>query len=110
MNEKDEWFLACRDRVIKIAMPLLLFLLVLIILGAVLIWFFVPILVNPLYVSDLLRQGKMEPGMLKALAGLSTVWFMMVLLLTIALLGTAMLILRLEKRYLRIIKELRPKL
>jgi hypothetical protein len=110
MNDKDEWFLVCRDKVVKIAMPLLLFLLALVIFGSILIWVFVPILINPFYVSDLLRQGKMEPHMFNALAGLSTVWFMMVLLLTAVLLGTAIFILMIEKRYLRIIRELRPKL
>ena len=110
MNDKDEWFLACRDKVVKIATPLLLFLLGLVILGSILIWVFEPILINPFYVADLLRQGKMEPHMFNALAGLSTVWFMIVLSLTAVLLGTAILILRLEKRYLRIIQELRLKL
>lgn len=99
--------MVCRDRVIKIATPLLWFLLGLIVFAAFLIWFSAPILINPFYLSGQLRQGKMEADMVNALAGLSTVWFMMVLLLTIVLLGVAILILKLERRYLRIIQELK---
>lgn len=107
LNDKDERFLADRQWRSRFGRPAMIVVAVLwagawlgFVLG-------VPLLANPVRVIEQLRADQLEPGTVLLLAAMCPVLFTLVGLLVLVFLLLAFSWTGMERRYLRLIQELR---
>jgi len=105
MNETDRRFLSRRRRLARSWNVVGAALLVLLAATTATVYFRVPLLANPLYVVNLVKQGNLEPASMELMAVLLPIVFLLCLAVVAITVGFGFAIFANERRYLEIIDK-----
>jgi hypothetical protein len=107
LNASDDKFLAERKALQRFGIFAFPATAVLVVLVWICLFSFVPLIVNPFHVLGRLEQHTLEPGTLTVFAVVGVIAMNALFLLMVVLAVAGMLIARRERRYLRLIDQLK---